>query len=77
MPDFDDPDSMTPDNRKREVAAILATGYLRLRAIVAREAVLPAPTGQVPAAANIPREAQKGLDGPGDCTPLCAPAKQP
>jgi len=29
---MDRPDEMTPEQRLREVAAILATGYLRLRA---------------------------------------------
>jgi hypothetical protein len=41
-----DPDAMTPDARTREVSSILATGYLRHRALRARDVVdtcVPAP----------------------------------
>ena len=48
MQDPFDPDAMTPEARTREVASILATGYLRHRALRARDvgdACVPAPPG--------------------------------
>ncbi|MCE9638176.1 MAG: hypothetical protein K8T90_20940 [Planctomycetes bacterium] len=38
MQDPDDPDAMTPEARARELAALLATGYLRHRTLSARSA---------------------------------------
>jgi hypothetical protein len=43
-PDFD-PALMTPDERRRELAAILATGLRRLRD---RDALTPSPVSQIP-----------------------------
>ena len=48
MQDPFDPDAMTPEARTREVASILATGYLRHRALRARDVgntCAPAPPG--------------------------------
>ena len=48
MHDPFDPDAMTPEARTREVASILATGYLRHRALRARDVgdtCVPAPPG--------------------------------
>ena len=39
MQDPLDPDSMTPEERERELAELLATGYLRHRTLLARNAV--------------------------------------
>ena len=38
MQDPDDPDAMTPEARTRELAELLATGYLRHRTLSARNA---------------------------------------
>ena len=48
MQDPFDPDALTPEARTREVASILATGYLRHRALRARDegnTCVPAPPG--------------------------------
>ncbi|MCE9634704.1 MAG: hypothetical protein K8T90_03275 [Planctomycetes bacterium] len=48
MQDPFDPDAMTSEARTREVASILATGYLRHRALRARDVgdcCVPAPPG--------------------------------
>ena len=48
MQDPFDPDAMTPEARAREVAELLATGYLRHRALRARDqgnTCVPAPPG--------------------------------
>jgi hypothetical protein len=43
--DPDDPDVMTPEARAREVAELLATGYLRHRALRARGAASTCASG--------------------------------
>lgn len=63
MQDPLDPASMTPEERHREVAAILATGYLRLRA-----------PGGAPLS---PRSPQRDLEEPGDHAPPFAPGERP
>jgi hypothetical protein len=63
MQDPTDPAAMTPEERTREVAAILATGYLRLR---------------VPGGAPLsPRSPRKDLEEPGDQAPPCAAGERP
>ncbi len=66
MQDPLDPAAMTPEERARAVASILAAGYLRHRA-------LRAPAGASPAAPDTSPETEKGLDRPGDQAALCAP----
>jgi hypothetical protein len=63
MQDPHDPASMTPEERTREVASILATGYLRLRA-----------PGGAPLS---PRSPQKDLEEPGDQAPPWVPGERP
>ena len=46
MQDPFDPDAMTPEARAREVAELLATGYLRHRTLLARNAVAACVSGQ-------------------------------
>ena len=58
MQDPFDPASMTPEERDREVAAILATGYLRFRR-------LRADSGP-PAPALPPGSPENSLEPPGD-----------
>ena len=57
-----DPAQMTPEERTQEVAAILARGYLRLRAFGAPGAV---------------RSPENSLAQPGDQPPSCAPGERP
>ena len=45
MQDPFDPDAMTPEARAREVAELLATGYLRHRTLLARNAVAACVSG--------------------------------
>jgi hypothetical protein len=66
MQDPLDPAAMTPEERAREVASILAAGYLRQRA-------LRAPAGAPAAAPDTSPETEKGLDRPGDQAALCGP----
>ena len=69
MQDPFDPASMTPEERDREVAAILATGYLRLRR-------LRADSGP-PAPALPPGSPEKSLEHPGDQAPPCPAGERP
>ena len=80
MEDPFDPAAMTPDERTREVASILATGYLRHRTLR-----LPGVTGPPPDAAHdalrsgrgaSPSSPEKALDGPGDQAPPCVPGER-
>ncbi len=57
-----DPALMTPDERAREVAAILARGYLRLRAFGAPGSV---------------RSPENSLAQARDQPPSCAPGERP
>ena len=57
-----DPSSMTPEARTREVASLLARGYLRQRA-----------RGGLDTA----RQPENSLAQPGDQAPLCAPGERP
>jgi hypothetical protein len=66
MQDPLDPAAMTPEERAREVASILAAGYLRHRAI-------RAPAGAPPPVPDTSPETEKGLDRPGDQAALCSP----
>jgi len=54
--------TMTPEERQREVAEILARGYLRHVAARPREA---------------PPSTENALDASGDQTPQCAPEGRP
>ena len=45
MPDPNDPELLSPEARAREVALLLATGYLRLRTL---RPEAPAPTPEAP-----------------------------
>jgi hypothetical protein len=56
-----DPEALTPEERLREVASILAQGYLRHRALRANPAAADAPPAPEPG-----RQAENELDGPGD-----------
>jgi len=58
-----DPDLLTPEERTREVAGLLATGYLRLREL--RAAAHGGPAPGVPAA-EPGRQRENDLDAPGD-----------
>jgi hypothetical protein len=62
MQDPSDPAAMTPEERTREVAAILATGYLRLRT-----------PGGVPLSSRSP---EKDLEEPGDQAPPWVPGER-
>jgi hypothetical protein len=53
-----DPDLLTPEQRAREVAELLARGYLRLRKLLAFPGA-PAPQERG-------RQREKELDAPGD-----------
>jgi hypothetical protein len=59
---IDDPEDLTPEERTAEIAAILATGYMRLR-------------GHVPQLANDAIPAPPSTENPLDCSddrvPLC------
>ena len=73
MTDPFDPDLMTPEARAREVAEILATGYLRHRELRAR-------TATATAAAAPPesgRQPENDLDGPPDHEAPCVPGQHP
>ena len=63
MQDPSDPAAMTPEERAREVAALLATGYLRTRA-----------PGGAPLS---PPSPQKDLEEPGDQAPPCPAGERP
>ena len=69
MQDPFDPAAMTPEERDQEVAAILATGYLRLRRLVG-------PSGP-PAPALPPSSPQNSLEPPGDQAPPCPAGERP
>ncbi len=43
LPSIDDPGRLTPDARRRELAAILARGILRMHLARQREAEMPTP----------------------------------
>ena len=63
MQDPFDPDLLTPEERTREVAGLLATGYLRLRELRA------APGGAATSAVLAPypgRQRENDLDARGD-----------
>jgi hypothetical protein len=60
-PDID-PARMTPDERLREIAAILAAGILRLRS----RAALPADSGQHSGPENLPETGPDRLEVPGE-----------
>jgi hypothetical protein len=60
-PDLD-PSLLTLDERRREVAAILAAGLLRLRA----RAALPTDPGQVPGPENLPETGPDCLEVPAE-----------
>jgi hypothetical protein len=53
---------MTPDERRREVVAILASGLRRLRDRVALAAHPPPAIPSCPAPANLPAAAEKSLE---------------
>jgi hypothetical protein len=59
--DLADPAAMSPADRTREVAALLARGYLRHRT----------------AAALSPRSPEKNLEEPGDHAPPCPAGERP
>lgn len=69
MQDSFDPASMTPEDRDREVASILATGYLRLRRL--RADIGP------PAPALPPGSPEKSLEQSGDQAPPCPAGERP
>jgi len=69
MQDPTDPASMTPEERDQEVAAILATGYLRQRRLGA--------PGIPPATALPPGSPGNSLEQPGDQAPPCVPGERP
>jgi len=69
MQDPTDPAAMTPEERDQEVAAILATGYLRLRRLGA--------PGTPPAAALPAGSPENSLEQPGDQAPPCVPGERP
>ncbi len=67
MQDPDDPDAMTPEARAREVAELLATGYLRYRALRARGAAPDAVPGDSGRPAEEPRrQPENEVDASGD-----------
>jgi hypothetical protein len=64
MPDTDatkDPARLSPEDRAREVASILARGYLRHRTAVALS----------------PRSPESSLESLGDQAPPCVPGESP
>jgi len=67
MLDPDDPTLMTPDARTREIASILATGYLRMHELRAPEI---APPGGSPGGQDLPPETENRVDRVADHTPL-------
>jgi hypothetical protein len=73
MQDPLDPAAMTPEERAREVASILAAGYLRHRALRAPAGAPPAIHGAPPPVPDTSPETEKGLDRPGDQAALCGP----
>jgi len=76
MDDPFDPATMTPEERAREVAAILAAGYLRRRAIRVLAGPTPNPEGVPPGTAETPCSPENDLDEPGDQTPPCVPGER-
>lgn len=58
----DDPAAMIPDERRREIAGILAAGFLRLR----NRAALPADPAHSPDAKNLPNSSAAGLEVPSE-----------
>lgn len=62
MLDPSDPSSSTPEERTREIAVILARGYLRLRAMGLRDAPTPPPTGQYSPREDPRDTPESGLD---------------
>jgi len=69
MQDPSDPAAMTPGERDQEVAAILATGYLRQRRLGS--------PGTPPAAALPAGSPEISLEQPGDQAPPCVPGERP
>ena len=67
-----DPDLMTPEARAREVAEILATGYLRHRELRARG---PAESAAA-AAPETGRQPENDLDDMGDHEASCVPGRR-
>lgn len=67
MPDPDDPDLMTPEARTREIASILATGYLRMQEPRAPETP---PAGGLPADGDMSPGTENRLDRVANHTPL-------
>ena len=67
MPSFDEPTELTPEERRREIAALLARGVLRhLRTRqLALESAAPEST------AEAPERSHKDLDGSGDAKRPC------
>jgi hypothetical protein len=80
MEDPFDPAVMTPEERTAEVASILATGYIRHRALQAPgpASLSPDASSDTPDAdrAPSPRSPEKALDGPGDQAPPCDPGER-
>ena len=68
MQDPFDPAAMTPEERDQEVAAILATGYLRLRRLGAPSTP---PDPDLP-----PGSPESSLEQPGDQAPPCVPGER-
>jgi hypothetical protein len=62
MFDPSDPARSTPEERAQEIASILATGYLRLRAMGLSAAPTPPITGGYSHGENLPSGPQNGLD---------------
>jgi len=62
MLDPSDPSSSTPEECTREIASILARGYLRLRAMGLRDAPTTATTGPNLGEENPPVGPENGLD---------------
>ena len=69
MQDPFDPASMTPEERDQEVAAILATGYRRLRRL--------GTPSDPPDPAISPGSPENSLEQPGDQAPPCVPGERP
>ena len=74
MQDPFDPAAMTLEERDQEVAAILATGYLRQRRLGAPGT--PGAPGSPPAAALPPGSPENSLEQPGDQAPPCVPGER-
>ena len=64
-----DPDALTPDDRAHEVAALLATGYLRYRSLRASRAAPAFVPGAPPAGDEPQRRRLRGVEQTGDPPP--------